>query len=122
MSNNKKVDLKEKRLNDNKGLVNQKDCIVNLEPIREKELAHMKEEQELQHLANICRYLAYTDKAVLDETMGVVISSINTEGDDWFYYVEDSKTEEMVTYWCYCDEISGDKTSLRYVQEVCGNT
>lgn len=96
-----------------KGLANHK-FNIDLKPISDGEIALLKKEQEIQHLANILKYLRYKSASVKDTGMGVIIESINTEGKDWFYYVADinKKDEygdpEMITYWCYDDEISGE--------------
>ena len=96
-----------------KGLANHK-FSIDLKPISEGEIARLKKEQEIQHLTNILKYLRYKSASVKDTGMGVIIESINTEGKDWFYYVADinKKDEygdpEMITYWCYDDEISGE--------------
>lgn len=87
---------------------------ISIEPMDEKEIARLKKEQELQHFTNILKYLRYKSASVKDTGMGVIIESINTEGKDWFYYVADinKKDEdgdpEMITYWCYDDEITGE--------------
>lgn len=81
---------------------------ISIEKMDEKEIARLKKEQELQHFTNILKYLRYKSASVKDTGMGVIIESINTEGKDWFYYVADANTEEMITYWCYDDEISGE--------------
>jgi hypothetical protein len=98
------------------GLANRNNGFINIsiEPLDEKEIARLKKEQELQHFTNILKYLRYKSASVKDTGMGVIIESINTEGKDWFYYVADinKKDEdgdpEMITYWCYDDEISGE--------------
>ena len=95
--------------NRNNGFIN-----ISIEPMDEKEIARLKKEQELQHFTNILKYLRYKSASVKDTGMGVIIESINTEGKDWFYYVADinKKDEdgdpEMITYWCYDDEITGE--------------
>lgn len=87
---------------------------IDLKPISEEEIIHLKKEQELQHFTNILKYLRYKSASVKDAGLGVIIESINTEGEDWFYYVADinkkdeSGDPEMITYWCYDDEISGE--------------
>ena len=94
---------------------------ITLEAVNEQENAHLKEEQTIEHLTNILAYLRYRNASVNEESMGVIIESVNTEGEDWFYFVYDAnqKDEEgdpvMITYWCYQDEISGDIDS----PEVC---
>ena len=95
-------------LNGDNGLANHSEIIINLNPISEEEIAHLKNEQDIQHLTNILKYLRYKSASVKDTGMGVIIESINTEGQDWFYYIADANTEEMITYWCYDDEISGE--------------
>ena len=99
-------------MNDDKGLVNQK-FIIDLKPISEGEIAHLKKEQEIQHLTNILKYLRYRIASVEDTGRGVIICSYNIDGD-WFYSIADinKKDEygdtEIITYWCYDDEISGE--------------
>lgn len=102
--------------NGDNGLANHNNEFINIsiEPIDEKEIAHLKKEQEIQHFTNILKYLRYKSASVKDTGMGVIVESINTEGQDWFYYVADiNKKDEdgdyvMITYWCYDDEISGE--------------
>lgn len=102
--------------NGDNGLANRNNEFINIsiEPMDEKEIARLKKEQEIQHFTNILKYLRYKSASVKDTGMGVIIESINTEGKDWFYYVADinKKDEngdpEMITYWCYDDEITGE--------------
>lgn len=102
--------------NGDNGLANRNNGFINIsiEPLDEKEIVRLKKEQEIQHFTNILKYLRYKSASVKDTGMGVIIESINTEGKDWFYYVADinKKDEdgdpEMITYWCYDDEISGE--------------
>lgn len=91
---------------------------ITLEAVNEQENAHLKEEQTIEHLTNILTYLRYRNASVNEESMGVIIESVNTEGEDWFYIVRDPKVidedfedPKMITYWCYDDEISGEKVS-----------
>ena len=81
---------------------------ISIEKMDEQEIARLKKEQDIQHFTNILRYLRYKSASVKDTGLGVIISSINTEGTDWFYYIADIKNEEMITYWCYNDEITGE--------------
>lgn len=100
------------KFNDNgdNGLASHNNEFINIsiEPIDEKEIARLKKEQEIQHLTNILKYLRHKSASVKDTGMGVIISSVNTEGQDWFYHIADANTEEMITYWCYDDEITGE--------------
>ena len=100
---------------------------ITLEAVNEQENAHLKEEQTIQHLANILAYLRYRNASVNEESMGVIIESVNTEGEDWFYVVRDPKVidedfedPKMITYWCYDDEISGEKVSPEDAARECG--
>lgn len=103
-------------INDDNGLVNREFSINldNLEPLSEEEIARLKREQVIQHFTNILKYLRYKSASATDTGLGVIVESINTEGKDWFYYVADinKKDEdgnpEMITYWCYDDEITGE--------------
>lgn len=95
------------------------DEMINITPerVNEQENAHLKEEQTIEHLTNILTYLRYRNDCVKEESLGLIIGSLNTEGEDWFYVAYDLnvKDEEgdhkMITYWCYDDEISGEKVS-----------
>ena len=102
--------MENKNFNGDKGLANHYEGFVelNLEPISKEEMARLMEEQKIQHFTNILKYLRYKSASVKDTDMGVTISSVNTEGKDWFYCVENTKTGEMITYWCYNDEIAGE--------------